>query len=67
MYTSELDNGVGGGIYYRKLDLYIALRLPYYCSVFYMDLLAIYRAAQWVVVSSAPFFPASLSFRQSGR
>ena len=48
-------NGVGSGIYSEKLDLKISLRHPDYCSVFQMEVKAIYRADQWVLVNYAPF------------
>ena len=45
------DNGVGSDIYSGKLDS----RLPDYCSVFQATVIAIYRAAQWILVNCVPF------------
>ena len=52
---SKLENGVGNGIYSDKLALNISLRLPDDCRVFLMDVTAIYRAAQWLLVNDAHF------------
>ena len=57
IYTdaSKFDNGVRSGVYSRKTDLNISLQLPDYCSVFQAEVMAIYWADQWILVSSSLF------------
>ena len=57
IYTVDykLDNGVRSGICSGKLHLSIPLRLSDYCSAFQAEVMAIYRAAQWILVNGAPF------------
>ena len=64
IYTddSKFDNEVGSGIYSGKLDLSISLWQPVYSSVFQAQVLAIYRAAQWILDNGAPFIRDSVFF-----
>ena len=57
VYTdaSKLDNGIGSGIYCGKLNLNFSLRLPNYCSVFQAEVIAIYRASQWILENGISF------------
>ena len=48
-------------LYYSgKLDLSISLRLPDWCRMFQVEVLVIYRAAQWILVTSTPFALVSI-------
>ena len=58
--TSKLDNGVVSGIYSGKLDFKMSLRLPDYCSVFQAEMVAIYRATQWILANDVPFHRVSI-------
>ena len=49
---SKLDNAIGIGVHSRKLDLKLSLRLPHYCNVLQAGVMAIYRAAQWILANS---------------
>ena len=62
VYTdgSKLDNGVRSGIYFRKLNLNISFCLPDYCSVFQAEVVAIYRAAQWIIANGVSFTHVSM-------
>ena len=50
----------GSGIYLDKLDLNISLRLLDYYSVFQAEVMAIYRAAQWILFNDALFTCVSI-------
>ena len=62
VYTggSKLENGVGSGIYSEKLYLNISLRLLDYCSMFQAEVMAIYRAAQWILANGVSFTLVSI-------
>ena len=47
LWTITNNYGVGSRVYSRRLDLNISLWLPNYWSVFQVEVMAIYRAAQW--------------------
>ena len=59
-YGSKFENRVGRDIYSNKLYGNIYLCLPDYCNVFQAEVLAIYRAAQWILVNDAPFTCVSI-------
>ena len=64
IYTngSKLDSLVGSGIYSGKLDPSFSLRLPNYCSMFQAEVMAIYRAAQLILVNVTLFTCVSIYF-----
>ena len=61
IYTEDfkLDSAVGSAVYAVKLYLSISLQLPKYCSVFQAKVMAVYRAAQWTLVTCVSVFSDS--------
>ena len=53
------SNEMESGVYLEKLDLNISFRM---LQVFQAEVMAIYRAAQWVLVNDAPFICVSTFF-----